>query len=66
MRDGIKILEHLKGFLRKEDGIPWGMEIKETEFCSLTFVNHSYLFVCGDRSPYVPEETKAFLEEGEV
>lgn len=35
-------------------------------FLSVTFMNHSFPFVCGDRFLYFPEENTIFLEEGEA
>lgn len=35
-------------------------------FLSVTFMNHSFPFVCGDRLLYFPEENTIFPEEGEA
>lgn len=57
--------EDVKGYSRQDMTISLERMKNKLNFLPVTFMKHSFPFVCGDRSLYFPEENVIFIEEGE-
>lgn len=57
--------EDVKGYSRQDMTISLERMKNKLDFLPVTFMKHSFPFVCGDRFLYFPEENVIFIEEGE-